>query len=223
MARGRPTKFKKDLIKDAELLAGMGFTEYNFATYWGISAETLRRWKRNTPDLCGAIKKGRLTANISVTKSAFNQAVRGNVTAIIFWLTNRCPEYWKNSRALINQVIGGEGDINVTTKTKNAEIRQLVSSWTPEEKKRFISVTRSLDKEFKEKRIGQIIKIEDEKEESEGKKEGLEGNQGVEEAPKEDLQAEGPGQNPQGDQKESQEPDQGFPETGQSPGSKDSK
>lgn len=114
-------------------------------------------------------------------------------------------------------MIGGEGDINVTTKTKNAEIRQLVSSWTLEEKKRFISVTRGLDKEFKEKRIGQIIKIEDEKEESEEKKERPEGNQGVEEAPKEDLQAGGSEQNLQGDQKESQKPGQGATETGPSP------
>lgn len=102
--RGRPTKFKKELIKDAEQLAGLGFTEENFATYWEISPETLRRWKRKNPDLSGAIEKGKLRANISVTKSLFNNAKEGNLSAQIFWLTNR-TDTWKDRRALVNNKI----------------------------------------------------------------------------------------------------------------------
>ena len=111
MARGRPTKFKKDMIKDAELLAGIGLTEKDLATYWGVSKRTFEYWKRhNEGELLHALLKGRLSANITVTKQLYNQATQGNVTAIIFWLINRCSEYWKDRKAMINQVIGGRGD-----------------------------------------------------------------------------------------------------------------
>lgn len=183
MGRGRPTKFKKDMIKDAELLAGIGLTEKDLATYWGVSKRTFEYWKRrNEGELLHALLKGRLSANITVTKQLYNQATQGNVTAIIFWLVNRCSEYWKDRKAMINQVIGSGGDVNIETKTKNAEIRQLVSSWTPEEKKRFVSVVTSLNKEFKTKRIGELIKVEDEQGENEEVKADQEANQDMEEA-----------------------------------------
>ena len=158
--RGRPTKFRKDLIKDAEVHAALGFTEKDLAAYWGVSKRTFEYWKkRNNGELLHALLKGKLSANISITKQLFNQAITGNIKAIIFWLTNRCPEYWKHSRALIYQAIRGQGDINVTTNTRHSEIRQMVSSWTPEQKRRYVEVARALDKEFKTGRIGQYIEI----------------------------------------------------------------
>ena len=194
MARGRPTKFKKDMIKDAELLAGIGLTEKDLATYWGVSKRTFEYWKRhNEGELLHALLKGRLSANITVTKQLYNQATQGNVTAIIFWLINRCSEYWKDRKAMINQVIGSGGDVNIETRTKNAEIRQMVSSWTPEEKKRFVSVVTSLNKEFKTKRIGELIKVEDEQGENEEVKAGQEANQDVEKV-SEEGQAPGSGE-----------------------------
>ena len=39
-----------------------------------------------------------------VENSLFTQAIKGNMTAIIFFLTNQVPERWKDRRALINNV-----------------------------------------------------------------------------------------------------------------------
>lgn len=90
--------FRTTMIQEAEVLCGLGFTEENLATYWLIRPQTLNRWKRKNPHLSSAIEKGRVNANVSVTKKLFNRASEGNLGAIVFWLTNRCPDLWKDQR-----------------------------------------------------------------------------------------------------------------------------
>lgn len=102
------------MIQDATLLASLGFTEQDFCSFWQISERTLSRWKKKrTDDLCQAIEKGRLEANISATKALFNKVQEGNMTAIIFWLTNRCPEIWADRRAVVNNINAISNKINV--------------------------------------------------------------------------------------------------------------
>ena len=127
MPRGRKSKFKPEMIDDAEKLATLGFTEENIATYWGVSFETLRRWKRKDEDLTMAINKGRLNANLSVTKKLFEKCQGGNMTAMIFWLTNRCPEHWADRRAMINNINVNRvhsGDSDKEVKRHQEDIRE---------------------------------------------------------------------------------------------------
>lgn len=135
MAKGRPTKFKADMLKEAENLCGLGFTEECLATYWDVSSETVRRWKRRNPDLCVAIEKGKLGANITVTQKLFNKCKDGNLTAIIFWLTNRAPDVWADRRALVNNTniinnkVGANGNLEGEDAQFRDEMRQRLSEY----------------------------------------------------------------------------------------------
>ena len=165
MTAGRPTKYKVDLMSDAKLLAGLGFTEENLCTYWEISPRTLARWKKKNKELSQAIKKGRMNANISVTKSMYNQALRGNMTAVIFWLTNQAPELWADRRNLIklNQnITTGQGNLQVTNEMKTAQIRQVVRSYSPEQKKQLIDTIHSLERGFKNRVEKEMAEQKDE-------------------------------------------------------------
>lgn len=99
--RGAPTKFRKQIIDEAEALAGLGFTKQDFCHYWGISRDTLNRWERKNIDLSDAIKRGIASANVSVTKALYNAAKQGNIVAMIFWLKNRAG--WKDQEPLVDQ------------------------------------------------------------------------------------------------------------------------
>jgi hypothetical protein len=100
---GRPPKLKKEMLEEARILCSLGLTEENLATYWGVSTRSVTRWKAKTPELCLAIERGRLNANISVMKALFENAKKtNNLSAQIFWLTNRCPDIWADKRAVIN-------------------------------------------------------------------------------------------------------------------------
>jgi len=155
MGAGRPTKFREDLMGDAKLLAGLGFTEENLCTYWDISPRTLARWKKRNSELCQAIKKGKMNATISVTKSVYNQALRGNMTASIFWLTNQAPELWQDRRNLVKlnqQITTGQGDVQVTNEMETAQIRQVVKTYSPEQKKTLIATLRGMERSFEGKK-----------------------------------------------------------------------
>ena len=148
---GRPTKFKDNLLADAQTLGGLGFTEEELATYWSISSRTLNRWKHRNPELCQAIKKGQMNANISVTRSMYGQANRGNMTAVIFWLTNRCPELWRDRRALVNlkQDIVSQGNTAVSNQMTDGEVRQVINQFTPDQKRELITTFKGMQEKFK--------------------------------------------------------------------------
>jgi len=133
---GRPSKFKEDLLKDAEVLAGLGFTEKDFCTYWGICPRTLYRWKnKNGGELRQAIEKGKLNANITATKALLNKVKSGNLTAIIFWLTNRCPESWQDRRALVQQNESKIANIVITgvkQEERNEFIKTIIKRQIPD-------------------------------------------------------------------------------------------
>lgn len=137
--KGRPSKFREDMIKDAELLTGLGFTKANLCVYWGISEDSLLRWEKKNPALCGAIERGRLNANISVTQKMYQLTQNGNLSACIFWLTNRCSELWSDRRAVVNNTItninqhkgGGNGKFIGEDRELQDRIRRDLSALFP--------------------------------------------------------------------------------------------
>ena len=58
----------------------------------GISRSTLNEWKKKYPDISDTIKKGKEIIDYEVENALLQQAMKGNVTACIFWLKNRMPE-----------------------------------------------------------------------------------------------------------------------------------
>ena len=64
----------------------------------GISEVTLQKYKKTESSFLSAIKGGRIKADEKVLAATFKSATEGNVTAQIFWLSNRRADDWKRNR-----------------------------------------------------------------------------------------------------------------------------
>jgi hypothetical protein len=68
----------------------------------GIVPSTFWLWRKKFPRIAN-LTDGIIASRIQVVEdSLFESCVNGNVTAMIFFLTNRCPERWADRRALVN-------------------------------------------------------------------------------------------------------------------------
>ncbi len=80
----------------------------------------IKRLKEN--GLLNTIKNIKGIADSKVEASLYNQALKGNITAIIFWLCNRQPDKWKN----VNKVdIQGTLQIPKVIVGKPAELKDI--------------------------------------------------------------------------------------------------
>ena len=73
-----------------------GLIDVQIAHNMGIALGTLLMWKKKYPELAEVMKRGKDVADREVENALFNKAVKGNVTAQIFWLKNRKPDDWRN-------------------------------------------------------------------------------------------------------------------------------
>lgn len=117
----RPTKFKPEMIEQAEKLAKLGATDREVADFFDVSESTLYLWKHTQPEFSEALKLGKDAADNRVEQSLYRKAVgysfdgekvfqyEGEVirapivehvppsdTAAIFWLKNRRPQEWRD-------------------------------------------------------------------------------------------------------------------------------
>lgn len=116
----------KDGLLSLEGWARDGLSDKQIAKNIGISVSTLCEWKNRFPELSEAIKKGKRPVDVQVENAlyrsalGFKQTVRKpiklrrkdgseyieygeeevyivpNITAQIFWLKNRKPEFWRD-------------------------------------------------------------------------------------------------------------------------------
>ena len=97
----------------AEAQATLGREDYQIATEIGISALDLKVWCQRHPELEEAITRGR-TAYFAwclpnVEKALREQAMKGNMQAIKFLLTNAEPDKWKERQTHeVSQVSAAE-------------------------------------------------------------------------------------------------------------------
>ncbi|QBQ56488.1 DNA-binding protein [Nitrosococcus wardiae] len=94
MVRGKQKA--KIPINRVEELASCGLTHEQIAAALGISESTLYKHKTLNPEIAEAIKRGQAKGLAHVANALFNKAVKGNVTAMIFYLKNRAPTLWKD-------------------------------------------------------------------------------------------------------------------------------
>ena len=91
----RPTiTITKAMIKKCEKLAGQGLTLEQIAHCIGISYSCLNQKKKLLKQLNESIKKGQASAIGKVTNKLFINAMKGDNTAIIFFLKNRDRKSW---------------------------------------------------------------------------------------------------------------------------------
>ncbi len=121
MSTGRPTKYKPEYAKQAEMAALAGFTDEQVSDLFSVNVDTIYEWKKVHEDFSEALKKGKAqhddgTVVQALLKSALGYDVEQgehskhyppNATSLIFWLKNRQPDKWNDKR--IQQ---HEGEVN---------------------------------------------------------------------------------------------------------------
>jgi len=128
----RPSKFKAEFIAQAEKLCKLGATDMEVADFFEIEVRTLYRWKTENEAFCQALKAGKDEADDRVERSLFarangyehdevdirvvaNAIVKTDIrkyyppdtTAAIFWLKNRKPKEWRETKAV--ELTGANG------------------------------------------------------------------------------------------------------------------
>lgn len=94
---GRPSGLNKLDFDKVEAFASLGHTDIEIADLLDVSPRTVAYWKK-TPRFLQSLKKGKLKADLQVTKSLYENALGGDTTAQIFWLKNRRPDRWRDKR-----------------------------------------------------------------------------------------------------------------------------
>ena len=132
-----PSNFKAGYIEQAQKLAKLGATDIEIADFFNVDVRTLYRWKTEQVEFCQALKSGKAEADDRVERALFSRAtgyehdevdirVVGkeivqtqirkyfppDTTAGIFWLKNRRPEQWRETKAI---------ELNATVKTKTLD------------------------------------------------------------------------------------------------------
>lgn len=65
-----------------------GLSNVDIAKKLGVSETTLQNWRKRSPKVDKALKIGREAANYMVENALMKNALKGNVTAQIYWLKN---------------------------------------------------------------------------------------------------------------------------------------
>lgn len=122
---GRPTKFRRSMLKVIKRHAKAGLTEREIAICLGITPKTLSNWKSDHPDFLQALTPGKRAANRRVEASLYHRAIgysyeisktlekEGEEPVIVtqevhyppevgaakLWLTNRDEKRWKDLKS----------------------------------------------------------------------------------------------------------------------------
>lgn len=86
-----------------------GFTNEEIARKIGVSRKTLQEWAVRFSDVRDALKESKEIADNLVENALFKKCMMGDNTAIIFYLCNRVPKKYVNSK-YINQRMNLESD-----------------------------------------------------------------------------------------------------------------
>ena len=98
MPQGRSGLFQAEFSELARKLCLLGAIDRDLARILGVSERTINRWKRQHPEFAAALKAGKAVADAEVAEALHNKAVKGDMTAIGFWLRNRRPDLWRDRR-----------------------------------------------------------------------------------------------------------------------------
>jgi len=131
---GRPTKYDPSFNEQAYKLSLAGFTDKQMADFFEVAESTINLWKIKFPKFSESLRKGKEIADSEVAQKLFQRAIgyqytesktendpnQGIIkttqttktvvpdpTAQIFWLKNRQPDKWRDSKN-IDHTTGGE-------------------------------------------------------------------------------------------------------------------
>lgn len=95
-------KLKWEQVKDKLILvegwARDGLTNEQIAKNLGIGKTTFYKMLSEHDELSEHLKKGKEVVDYEVENALLQSALKGNVTAQIYWLNNRKPKQWRNKQ-----------------------------------------------------------------------------------------------------------------------------
>lgn len=135
---GRPTKYDPANNEMVEKLCKLGVTDAEMADFLKVDVATVHRWKKDHPEFCDALKRGKTLADAEIGQRLYQRAmgfehdseeikvvgVGGGVstiervsvrkiyppdaTSLIFWLKNRRPKEWREKQEIQHTVSAGQ-------------------------------------------------------------------------------------------------------------------
>ena len=96
-----------------------GLTNEQIAKNMSIGITTLWEWRKKSPKIANALKTGKDEADLQVENALYKEALKGNITAIIFWLKNRKPSEWRDK---IQQEITTESAVKLVIDNSTLEV-----------------------------------------------------------------------------------------------------
>lgn len=97
-AKGSSSLFQAEYCEQARKLCLLGAIDRDLARILGVSERTINNWKRQHPEFAAALKAGKAAADAEVAEALHNKALKGDMSAISFWLRNRRPDLWRDKR-----------------------------------------------------------------------------------------------------------------------------
>ena len=99
MAKGKYQKWiEPDGLLRIQGWARDGLTDEQIAKNMGIGTTTLYRWKEEHREIREVLKETKEVADRNVENALYEAALKGNITAQIFWLKNRKPKDWREKQ-----------------------------------------------------------------------------------------------------------------------------
>ena len=96
-----------------------GLTNEQIASNMSIGITTLLEWRKKSPKIANALKTGKDEADLQVENALYKEALKGNTTAIIFWLKNRKPSEWRDK---VQQEITTESAVKLVIDNGTLEV-----------------------------------------------------------------------------------------------------
>ena len=129
---GRPSKYKPEFASQAAKLCLLGATDAQLADFFEVSVSTVNLWKVQHSEFSESIRVPKEQADERVEQSLFRRAMGyehdevdikvvdkeivmtpirkyypPDTTAMIFWLKNRQPDQWRETKAV--ELTGAQG------------------------------------------------------------------------------------------------------------------
>jgi predicted transcriptional regulator len=86
---GHPTDYSPEFAPLARAYALRGATREEIAKALGVTRRTLLNWCKAHPALKNAIEEGAFHADAKIMGKAYDKAMEGDSTLIIWWMKNR--------------------------------------------------------------------------------------------------------------------------------------
>lgn len=99
---GRSFQLPKVDLAEVEMMSSVGMTTKQIADALGVPPGQFGKLAKNDPYVAEAIERGQARGVRMVTDSLFQNAMKGNVAAQIFWLKNRGA--WQDKQELDQRV-----------------------------------------------------------------------------------------------------------------------